>query len=355
MKIVFISPNGLRRNANYQSEEQVGAIEKQMLGLALVMSNDHEVYIIRPWNDKPNIETFKGIHLINISVYSWQDDFNYRYSFSQAPFTLIMDLIYSLKVRRKIEQIKPDIVNIPTHTIAYFLSSIGYPKVFTTHTHVWSNRDNLISKVEQRMLKKFKNNGGIIVPLNNKIKQDLNNVGLETHDTIPNAIEIHEYKKGIDKGYVLYSGRLLPHKGIRYLIDAFSRIENDFETKLLIVGSGPERNKLEELARKLGVKKIEFKFFLPRSKFLEYISNCSIFVLPSVDEMFGVVVLEAMACSKPVIASDIPGPRDVITHGKDGFLFERGNASELKEYWLFAHFGEKLYYCLLYTSPSPRD
>ena len=69
-----------------------------------------------------------------------------------------------------------------------------------------------------------------------------------------------------------------------------------------------------------------------KDKLREYLSKCSVFVLPSLFECMPVTLLEAMASGKPVIASDIPGPKDIITQRYDGFLFEKGNVEELKKY-----------------------
>ena len=63
-----------------------------------------------------------------------------------------------------------------------------------------------------------------------------------------------------------------------------------------------------------------------------YLAKCSIFVLPSLFETFGIVLIEAMASGKPVIASDIPGPQDIIRNGYNGFLFEKANEKELGKY-----------------------
>ena len=99
----------------------------------------------------------------------------------------------------------------------------------------------------------------------------------------------------------------------------------------MIIGSGPCEIKLKSYAESLGLNsRIHFVPFLPRSKYRQYLSKCSFFVLPSEAEAFGVVIIEAMASGKPVIARDTIGPRDIISHGRNGFLFN--NKEELRKY-----------------------
>ncbi|RLC74321.1 MAG: hypothetical protein DRI61_16895 [Chloroflexi bacterium] len=174
-----------------------------------------------------------------------------------------------------------------------------------------------------------------IVTLNEEHSQFFNKKGYRTV-IIPNGIDIEKYTPNYsDKRYVLFGGRFSKEKGLDCLIRAYSRLKEELqrEYKLVLVGSGPEKAKLQKLASKLGMKdRLNFIPWLHSEAFIKKISNCSVFVLPSLYETFGIVVLEAMALGKSVIASDIPGPQDIITHGHDGFLFEKGNAYELKKY-----------------------
>ena len=148
---------------------------------------------------------------------------------------------------------------------------------------------------------------------------------------IPNAVDPNCYKNYSDEGFILYAGRLVPHKKVDELIRVYSDISKDFNENLIIIGSGPCERELKAEVASLGLeKRVRFIPFLPRTKYREYLSKCSFFVLPSEAEAFGVVIIEAMASGKPVIARNIIGPRDIITHGYNGFLFE--NIHELKKY-----------------------
>ena len=116
-------------------------------------------------------------------------------------------------------------------------------------------------------------------------------------------------------------GRLVPHKGICILIRSISYTKKG---KLLIVGDGPYLSWLKKLTRQINVEE-RVVFVGPISDFWlpAYYSSADVVVLPSTSrlEAFGIVGLEAMASGKPLILSDIPGVRDVISK-KEGYIVE---------------------------------
>jgi glycosyltransferase involved in cell wall biosynthesis len=121
---------------------------------------------------------------------------------------------------------------------------------------------------------------------------------------------------------ILYVGKLIYYKGIEYLLMAFSRLK-DMRTCLIIVGDGEARGMLLRLADALGIsKRVVFLGWIPDAALLSVYSLVDVVVLPSVSrrEAFGIVLLEAMASGKPVVATSIPGVCDVVDHGKTGYL-----------------------------------
>ena len=128
-------------------------------------------------------------------------------------------------------------------------------------------------------------------------------------------------KYGIEKeNFVLYIGRLSSLKGVHYLIKAFQSIKKEHtKLKLVIAGRGDFEPYLRKIA--LGTRDILFIGYVDSLmvKRLLY-ENCFTVVVPSIYETFPMVVLEAMVCSKPVVASNVGGIRSMIKHGKNGFL-----------------------------------
>jgi starch synthase len=123
---------------------------------------------------------------------------------------------------------------------------------------------------------------------------------------------------------ILYAGRLQFLKGVHLLIDAFCSIKHK-NAELWLCGTVHE-----EIKPWLGkCKKIKV-FPLQSAQSLKKIyQQASVFVLPSIQEAFGLVILEAMACGTPVIASRATGGPDVIDHEINGLLFETGNKDDL--------------------------
>ncbi len=135
-----------------------------------------------------------------------------------------------------------------------------------------------------------------------------------------------------DKRVVLFIGRLVYHKGLEYLIDSAKLTSND--VRYLIVGSGDYLEKLRKRARAKSVEeKVIFTGSVAFDDIPKYFAACDVFVLPSVSrlEAFGLVVLEAMASSKPVIVSNIPGVMELVTEGREGLHAEPMNPEDIAE------------------------
>jgi len=131
-----------------------------------------------------------------------------------------------------------------------------------------------------------------------------------------------------NKGYFLYVGRLSKEKGVHYLLEAASLLSD--EIIFHIVGDGPQRLELEELAKNLKLNNIIFKGFLEGAELKEEYKNCIATVLPcNWFEAFGLTIIESFACGKPVIASKIGAIPELITNSENGFTFEPANIEEL--------------------------
>jgi glycosyltransferase involved in cell wall biosynthesis len=130
--------------------------------------------------------------------------------------------------------------------------------------------------------------------------------------------------------YALFVGRLVGYKGINVLIEA----AKNFKHKVLIVGTGPEKENLEKKIKKLGLGdqvKLLGKVVDP-AHFVGLYHGCEMLVLPSVtpNENFGVVQLEAMACSKPVVTTDIKSGVPVVGEkGKTCLIVKPGDPVQL--------------------------
>ena len=161
----------------------------------------------------------------------------------------------------------------------------------------------------------------------------------EKFKEIPFGVDINKFtpapKKNNKIKNILFVGGLdKAHyfKGINILLKAVSELPfADF--RLQIVGKGDLKTQYEQQAKKLNIAdKVEFLDKVNDKQFLKIYQQADLFVLPSINknEAFGIVLLEAMACEIPVIASNLPGVRTVFENNKQGLLVKPGNADDLK-------------------------
>jgi glycosyltransferase involved in cell wall biosynthesis len=130
-----------------------------------------------------------------------------------------------------------------------------------------------------------------------------------------------------DDGYVLYFGRLSPEKGAYELLRAMVQLPH---IPLVIAGDGPERPRLEALARGLNLKQLVFAGMVHGEKLEKLIAGCSFSIFPShAYETMGKSILESYAWGRPVIASDLGSRREVVQDGVTGLLYADGDREQL--------------------------
>lgn len=133
---------------------------------------------------------------------------------------------------------------------------------------------------------------------------------------------------------ILFVGTLTRDKGVDTLIRAFANLRKELpRARLYIVGDGPERKELEEASVKLCVEEgVSFEGQLSPKELFAYYKSVDVFVLPSLREGFGIVLLEAMAANLPFVASEAVGvARELVKHSRNGRLFPPGNQEELAD------------------------
>ena len=131
--------------------------------------------------------------------------------------------------------------------------------------------------------------------------------------------------KKTDQGFVLFAGRLERYKGVEVLIEAMKEYP---ETKLKIVGNGPDESRLRSLSD--GMTNIEFAGFMRGDALWEEMRQARVVVVPSVwHEPFGLVALEAMSNSTPVIVSDRGGLQEILEEGISGSVYNADDSYDL--------------------------
>ena len=185
------------------------------------------------------------------------------------------------------------------------------------------------------------NHSNIVTAVSESLKKDtLEHFKIKkTIKVIPNFICFEDYKLLNNEKYkrriasnnekiVTHVSNFRKVKRIQDVLKIFRIINNSIPSKLVLVGDGPERPKMERLARELEIS--DHVNFLGNLKSTKEVLNISdLFILPSSSESFGLAALEALACGVPVISTNSGGIPEVVEHGKSGFLSEAGNFKEM--------------------------
>lgn len=222
-------------------------------------------------------------------------------------------------------------VPFPLGEVSFLISKPKVKAIAWWHSEIV--RQKFFLKAYKKLLKRFLDSvSAIIVATPNHIlySELLKNYENKC-EIIPFGIDVRKYELSpqmkekvalIRKVYgpriVLSVGRMVYYKGFEYLISAMK----DVDAKLLLIGNGPLKHKLVRYAHKMKLTgKIFFIDNVSDEELPVYYHSCDVFVLPSVEktEAFGIVQLEAMACGKPVINTNLPtGVPFVSVHGETG-------------------------------------
>ena len=156
--------------------------------------------------------------------------------------------------------------------------------------------------------------------------------GVDTKYFSPDALPIEEFIDG--KLNILFIGRMEKRKGLDYLLEAYKRVKLEMpNSRLIVVGPGIRlRHKYEKRVRRSGIKDVVFVGYASYRDLPRYYKTADIVCCPAIGwESFGIVLIEAMAVGKPVVASNIEGYASVLTDGVEGLLAPPKNAEKLAE------------------------
>lgn len=267
---------------------------------------------------------------------------------SKLPMTVAGITMYPIKMLRKVKKINPDLIHGQMIGAPYGLAagilSKKYPTLLTVHTIIKqtskTNHSSFFGKIHDvlwRLLERWeiKRIPHLIV-VSPYLKEELKNDGAKNIYVIPNGVDANWFgvqNKSIT-GRVLFVGRIRPGKGIENLIKSMKLVINKgCDAHLHVVGPTDDSRYLkylQELTKKLEVtEQVEFIGSIPDDALMDEYAECSVFVLPSSIDSFGIVLLEAMASGKPVIATK--GITYLIEDGKTGLLVNYGDNEELAE------------------------
>ena len=300
----------------------LGGAEKLLLSYLEGLDPNKYKFYVCTLRDKPNdlaSEISKHAELYNLNV---KNRFN--------PLIVI-------PLRKLIKRLQPDIIH--THLmqarIYSVIAQLGMKRhLLITHKHnnVNLNKHNLFILFEMISLRFYDK----IIAISHSVKQSLMKLEFAPQEKIyvlQNCVDYALYNdnsrnNSVFGGNPIILGtvcRLEPQKGIRYLLLAMKTILTKFpDVKLEIVGTGSLLNELQNLANELKISN-SIKFLGKFADVIPFYKRMDIFVLPSLYEGFGIVILEAMAMGIPIVATNVDGIKEVVINGESGILIPPKN------------------------------
>jgi N-acetyl-alpha-D-glucosaminyl L-malate synthase BshA len=163
----------------------------------------------------------------------------------------------------------------------------------------------------------------------------------ERIEVIPNFVDLNEYKRDAHPCHrarlsqtgekiIMHISNFRPVKRVDDTVRIFARINRVLPSRLVLIGDGPERGRVQHVAEEEGVAD-RVAFLGKQESVAEILACADLFLLPSASESFGLVALEAMSCGVPVVATRVGGVPEVVPDGEAGFLAEVGDVQAMAE------------------------
>lgn len=340
-----------------------GGVGTYIVELVRHLPKSVEIHVVTPWRDclgdskvSSSDYDFSQYFGSNIRVHMISrasDTFLYNSSFQYACLKFVPKLVKE----EKIDLVHSHTAHMPDLLLQF--KKIGIPTVTTIHTTIGGQRagtkssgfsfSNLESSekltyltypflrlAETMYFLKARQYITVSYWMKEQAKKRFPKFG-DSIKVIHNAVDTTSFSPGkrkFEKKVVLFTGRLISAKGIRYLVEAMPIILRESpETLFLFIGSG-NASPYERRLKELNIDQDSYKFlgYLREAKDLvEYYRSASVYVAPTLYENLPIRVLEAMACGVPVVASNVCAIPEAVRDGINGFLVQPGSISQLAE------------------------
>ena len=286
----------------------------------------HEVYVITyPHSDLKNID---GIHVIGTSGLNIPG---------------IRGLMFKRNARKALENLVKEVDIDIIHGHYLFPAGAAACEVGSKHnikTYVTAHGSDMFEMYKKQsfmrpFIKKVLKKSDVVFAVSNALKQEIlstNVSGIEAKTRLYwNSVDINKFSKdnknlleNHGKPIVLFVGNIIKRKNVNLILEAKKQSNVDYE--VVIVGDGPLLNDLKNKVEKENIPDV--RFLGSRNDVENIIPGCDVLVLPSFSESFGLVLIEALACEKPVIGSNVGGISEIITDDV-GLLIDSNDSSTL--------------------------
>jgi len=308
-------------------------VHLKLIGPELARRGHRVAVITSRRKGEPDVERWEGVTVHRVFTLK-------AYGFYQA-------LPSQATVRRIFEQQRPDIVHhhyvgIMMRRACAVAERMHLPQVSTYHFSAEVLTQPLPLRpfrgLIRRQMVAYNNRFDLVIAPSQNLANRIREEGIRTSTRyISNPVVFEETGEVVpaqrEPGFtILYAGRLGPEKNLPFLLRAFQEVvQARPDATLWIAGQGPERKPLERLAMQLGLTtRVTFLGFLDHTNLAKYYAACDVFVLPSLVETQGMVVMEAMWFGKPVIVNRcIVSATELVEHGANGYIVDTDSPQDL--------------------------
>lgn len=338
MKILFVTASYLPviNGVSYQIDILKNALSKM----------GHQVYVLTP--------SFPGFIDTDSNII--------RYPSFPNPIVKAYPIGIPLFSFAKIAKIKPDIIHVH-HPFIYgqlgkqISEKLKVPLFFTAHTNYveYANYyfpfvSTLTKKFIDSDIKDLSNYCFKIICPTLETQKRINTLGIKNtiviHNSINDEFFTNTQKKGLNNPTIIFTGRLEKEKNPFLLIKIAKQLDSrGFNYKMLIIGDGSLKYKLEESVVELNLqKKVFVTGEIKRELLPQIYKNAHLFITPSLTEVLPLTLIEAMACSLPIIALEKSKLEEIVINNKTGYLLKANQNIAKKIQDIFAN--KKLYLTL---------
>jgi len=293
VKILIISP----------TQSGIGGVAQHVQGLKEFLENEGN-YVEIISSENTFTIPIKGLKNLSFMISS----------FIKSKFTKKFDIVHAH--------------NIPA---AFAMKNIKGKKILTQHGIYSQQIDLLHGKTTGNLTSNLERNAlkwaDAITVISKEAHEYYTKLGFKTIQ-IPNAINLKNLPQDEDRRFekqIIFVGRLSKEKGTETIMKISKKLPNDIN--LLIVGSGPESEKIKKLSETLN--NIHYLGYQTHENSIKLIRGSDILIQPSLHEGISTTILEAMACKTPIIASNVGGNKELISDNQNGFLINPESDDEL--------------------------
>jgi phosphatidylinositol alpha-mannosyltransferase len=247
------------------------------------------------------------------------------------------------RVERALQRFRPDVIHVhepfSPSTALFAVLRANAPVVATFHSNVTRRRMySVLYRAAVPFMRRVWNRIDRRLAVSEAARDSVvSRLGEAPVEIVPNGTDVARFgtaeRAAVPAGrHLLFVGRLEPRKGFPVALDAFQRLAGRFpDLRLLVVGDGEDRAMVDALPPAVR-DRVELRGRVGDDALPSCYRAADVFVAPALrGESFGIVLVEAMAAGRPIVASDISGYRDVVRHGREGLLVPPGDSAALAD------------------------